>query len=413
MNNRIKSIFIKNFTNLSLNQAVNILIAIVATPILFQNLGDSQFGLVNLAFSIFMLMSIVVSYGYHLNGPKQISLLNNINKEANLIKNLVSLRLFIAIVLSLIILVFIFTTSFFDNYKLIILYSIPILFSEAIHPVFYLQGKNNLSVLAILNAVSKLIYLLLIILTITNPNDAFKVNLIYGSVLSIVYFFYWILFFKKNKIKIDFIDLNHIKVRLHENFKFFMSSVAGHISIHSTLVILKLFTNNSELGKFALANKVAFLLRMIPVFIIQSVLQNATIINKNDNLNLNKYLNYYFKRGLVLTFGVGVLCTLFSKWIILIFSGEEIVYSNQILSLLSFIPFLAMLNFKNILLILINEKKDVLNKSTWYSLAVMIPLALMLSYYFKGFGLAIALLISEFISFIIHTILLSKSKING
>ena len=413
MNNRIKSIFIKNFTNLSLNQAVNILIAIVVTPILFQNLGDSQFGLVNLAFSIFMLMSIVVSYGYHLNGPKQISLLNNINKEATLIKNLVSLRLFIAIVLSLIILVFIFTTSFFDNYKLIILYSIPILFSEAIHPVFYLQGKNNLSVLAILNAVSKLIYLLLIILTITSPNDAFKVNLIYGSVLSIVYFFYWILFFKKNKIKIDFIDLNQIKVRLHENFKFFMSSVAGHISIHSTLVILKLFTNNSELGKFALANKVAFLLRMIPVFIIQSVLQNATIINKNDNLNLNKYLNYYFKRGLVLTFGVGVLCTLFSRWIILIFSGEEIVYSSQILSLLSFIPFLAMLNFKNILLILINEKKDILNKSTWYSLAVMIPLALILSYYFKGFGLAIALLISEFISFIIHTILLSKSKING
>ena len=55
---------------------------------------------------------------------------------------------------------------------------------------------------------------------------------------------------------------------------------------------------------------------------------------------------------------MGVLCTLFSKWIILMFSGEEIIYSNQILSLLSFIPFLAMLNFKNILIILINEKKD-------------------------------------------------------
>ena len=60
-----------------------------------------------------------------------------------------------------------------------------------------------------------------------------------------------------------------------------------------------------------------------------------------------------------------------------------------------------------------NLKKDVLNKSTWYSLFVMIPLALVLSYYFKGLGLAIALLISEFISFIIHTILLSKSKLNG
>ena len=61
----------------------------------------------------------------------------------------------------------------------------------------------------------------------------------------------------------------------------------------------------------------------------------------------------------------------------------------------------------------INEKKDVLNKSTWYSLFVMIPLALLLSYYFKGFGLAVALLMSEFISFIIHTILLSKTKLNA
>ena len=411
MNKKVKNVFIKNFINLSLNQGVNIFIAIIVTPILFQNLGDSQFGLVNYAFSIFMLISIVVSYGYHLNGPKQISILNDINKEASLIKNLVSLRLFIAIVISLIIIVFTVTTSLFNNYKLIILFSIPILFSEAVHPVFYLQGKNNLSVLAILNTVSKIIYLALIVITITNPDDAFKVNLIYGSVLSIIYLLYWILFFQKKKLKIDFVGLNQIKFRLNENFKFFMSSVAGHISIHSSLVIIKFFVNDSELGKFALANKVAFLMRMIPIFIIQSVLQNATVINKNDNPNLNKYLNYYFKRGLILTFSMGVLCTLFSKWIILMFSGEEIIYSNQILSLLSFIPFLAMLNFKNILIILINEKKDVLNKSTWYSLFVMIPLALILSYYFKGFGLAIALLISEFISFIIHTILLSKSNI--
>ena len=413
MNKKVKNIFIKNFINLSLNQGVNILIAIIVTPILFQNLGDSQFGLVNYAFSIFMLISIVVSYGYHLNGPKQISILNDINKEASLIKNLVSLRLFIAIVISLIIIVFTITTSFFNNYKLIILFSIPILFSEAVHPVFYLQGKNNLSVLAILNAVSKLIYLVLIVLTITGPDDAFMVNLIYGSVLSTLYILYWILFFKKKKLKIDFSDLNQIKFRLHENFQFFMSSVAGHVSIHSALVILKLFVNDSELGKFALANRVAFLLRMIPVFIIQSVLQNATVINKNGDHNLNQYLNYYFKRGLVLTFSLGVLCTLFSKWIILLFSGEEIIYSNQILSLLSFIPFLAMLNFKNILIILINEKKDVLNKSTWYSLFFMIPLSLILSYYHGGFGLAVALLISELISFLVHTILLSKFNTNG
>ena len=412
MNKKSKNIFIKNFTNLSLNQGINILIAIVATPILFQNLGDSQFGLVNLAFSIFMLISIVVSYGYHLNGPKQISLLNKLEKEADVIKNIVSLRLFIAIIISIVIIALIYLTDFFNGYELIILFSIPILFSEAIHPVFYLQGKNNLSVLAILNAFSKLFYLGLIILSIKNQNDAFKVNLLYGSVLSLVFLVYWGLFFYKNKLKFNFVDLDKIKFRLKENFQFFMSSVAGHISIHSGIIILKLFVNNSELGKFALANKIAFLLRMIPVFIVQSVLQNASIINQNNPLALKKYLNYYFKRGLILTFITGLFFTIFSKWIIIIFSGQEIIYSNQILSVLSFIPFLAMLNFKNILLILVNEKKEILNKATWISAFIMIPLAIVLSYYYKGFGLAIALLISEFSSFIVHTILLSRSNVS-
>jgi len=412
MNKKSKNIFIKNFTNLSLNQGINILIAIVATPILFQNLGDSQFGLVNLAFSIFMFISIVVSYGYHLNGPKQISLLNKLEKEADTIKDIVSLRIFIAIIISIVIIALIYLTDFFNGYELIILFSIPILFSEAIHPVFYLQGKNNLSVLAILNAFSKLFYLGLIILSIKNQNDAFKVNLIYGSVLSLVFLVYWGLFFYKNKLKFHFVDLDKIKFRLKENFQFFMSSVAGHISIHSGIIILKLFVNNSELGKFALANKIAFLLRMIPVFIVQSVLQNASIINQNNPLALKKYLNYYFKRGLILTFITGLFFTIFSKWIIIIFSGQEIIYSNQILSVLSFIPFLAMLNFKNILLILVNEKKEILNKATWISAFIMIPLAVTLSYYYKGFGLAIALLISEFSSFIVHTILLSRSNVS-
>ncbi|MDA9362219.1 oligosaccharide flippase family protein [Flavobacteriaceae bacterium] len=412
MNKKSKNIFIKNFTNLSLNQGINILIAIVATPILFQNLGDSQFGLVNLAFSIFMLISIVVSYGYHLNGPKQISLLNKLEKEADTIKDIVSLRLFIAIIISLVIIALIYLTDFFNGYELIILFSIPILFSEAIHPIFYLQGKNNLSVLALLNAFSKLFYLGLIILSIKNQNDAFKVNLLYGSVLSLVFLVYWGLFFYKNKLKFHFVDLDKIKFRLKENFQFFMSSVAGHISIHSGIIILKLFVNNSELGKFALANKIAFLLRMIPVFIVQSVLQNSSIINQNNPLALKKYLNYYFKRGLILTFITGLFFTIFSKWIIIIFSGQEIIYSNQILSVLSFIPFLAMLNFKNILLILVNEKKEILNKATWISAFIMIPLAIVLSYYYKGFGLAVALLISEFSSFIVHTILLSRSNVS-
>ena len=48
----IKSIFSKNFINLTLNQGVNIIATLIYTPILFQILGEENFGLIQLAFSV-------------------------------------------------------------------------------------------------------------------------------------------------------------------------------------------------------------------------------------------------------------------------------------------------------------------------------------------------------------------------
>ena len=57
----IKSIFTKNFVNLTLNQGVNIISTLIYTPILFQTLGDENFGLMHLAFSIVIMLSILTN----------------------------------------------------------------------------------------------------------------------------------------------------------------------------------------------------------------------------------------------------------------------------------------------------------------------------------------------------------------
>jgi len=405
---KVKNVIINNFINLSINQGVNILIAIIVTPLLFKNLGDIQYGLVNLSLSIFLLMSILISYGYHLNGPKQISISNNLNDELDLINSIISLRFFIASIIALTIVIIVITTDLFRTYEFIILLSIPILFSEAIHPIFYLQGKDNLSVLGILNIFSKTIYLFLILLFINNEEDAPFVNFFFGISLFIVYLCFWIKFYSKNYFKWTNIDI--LLLRFKENFQYFFSSVAGHISINSSLIILKLFVDNKELGQFALANRIALLLRMIPVFIIQSVLQSASVLLKKDNLLFNKYLNNYYLKGLIFTFSIGLFFVFFSDWVIIFFSGEQIDYASKNLVILSFIPFLATLNFKNIVIILVHDKKNILNKATWISLIFMVSVTFFMSFKYKGLGLSIALLISEIINFLIHYYLLKNEK---
>ncbi|MBT4246455.1 MAG: oligosaccharide flippase family protein [Flavobacteriaceae bacterium] len=410
MSNKVKNAFFKNFFNLSLNQGINILVAIIVTPILFQNLGESEYGLVNLAFSIVMILSIIVSYGYHLNGPKRISLLNTIEEKKELINEIISLRISLAFITTVLIYFLITFSNFFIGYENVIMFSLVILYSEALHPIFYLQGENNLSILAVTNAISKLIYVALIILLIKNPDDSFLVNLLFGGVLSIVYLVFWVSIFLKNNIRFAWPKADKIIYRIKENFDFFFSSIAGHISIHGGIIILSNFIDNIELGKFALAQRIGMLLRMIPIFITQAVLQNASVINQNRKSYLNDYLNKFYLKGLLFTFVIGILVTVTSKWIIIFLSGEEILYSQEILSLLSFIPFLGMLNFKNIIKILVEEKKKILNKATWITVFFMISLSIIMSFYFGGKGLAIALLFSEFISFIIHSILLNNEN---
>jgi len=406
--------FIKNFFNLIINQVVNIFIALLATRILFERLGEVQFGFVNLALSVVLLLSISVSYGYHLNGPKRIALFRDESKKKQiLINEIIVTRVIIAIFMAIFLFCLTYFFGFFKPYSTLLYYSLILLFSEALFPMFYFQGNDKIAWFSLINIFAKGAYLLLIILIIKTPNDAIYVNFLFGFTSFLVYIIFWIFIYKKEKIKWVWVSIYNIKKRLIENFQFFISSIAGHVSIHSGLIILASFVNNTVLGKFALAQKIGLLMRMVPVFFTQAILQKATILFEKDKIEFKIYVNRIFVIGLVITFLMGLMVIILSKWIIFLLAGSYVVYSENILKILAFIPFLSMLNFNNMIEILVNEKKYLLTKATWITAIIMLVLAIISSYYYGGYGLSIALVITEIVSFIVYSSLLIKNKHEG
>ena len=406
--------FIKNFFNLIINQGVNIFIALLATRILFERLGEVQFGFVNLALSVVLLLSISVSYGYHLNGPKRIALFRDESKKKQiLINEIIVTRIIIAISIAIFLFCLTYFFGFFKPYSTLLYYSLILLFSEALFPMFYFQGNDKIAWFSLINIFAKGAYLLLIVLIIKTPNDAIYVNFLFGSTSFLVYIIFWIFIYKKEKIKWVWVSIYNIKKRLIENFQFFISSIAGHVSIHSGLIILASFVNNTVLGKFALAQKIGLLMRMVPVFFTQAILQKATILFEKDKIEFKIYVNRIFVIGLVITFLMGLMVIILSKWIIFLLAGSYVVYSENILKILAFIPFLSMLNFNNMIEILVNEKKYLLTKATWITAIIMLVLAIISSYYYGGYGLSIALVITEIVSFIVYSSLLIKNKHEG
>ncbi len=401
----IKNVFVRNFFNLSLNQGVNILLAIIVTPILYQNLGQADFGLVSLCFSIVTILNIIVSYGFHLNGPKRIAVVkSNIKKVQFLVNDIVSLRIVIAFCLLLVIIIFEPYFGWTYKYKLIFLFSLICLFREALIPDFFLQGTDSLFYSAINNFFSKAIYLLLIIFFIKSPEESFLVNFFFGVSSVFVYIIFWIFLFKKNKINGLKLNFKNIFKNLVQNFKFFLSSVAGHVSLHSSLIILSKFINDIELGQFALAHRVIFLLRLIPTFFVQSILQKASILKKE--IMIKNFTQKYYLIGLLLTLITAIFVIVFSKYIIYILSGEIVKLSIQLLCILSLIPFLAMLNFKNIVFILVHELQEILFKASYISSLFTILISILGSLYYGSIGICISLLLSEIFTFMTFSILL-------
>ena len=406
-----KGIFIKNFFNLIINQGINILIALLATRILFSTLGEAQYGLVNLALSVVLLSSITVSYGYHLNGPKRIALFRDESaKKETLINEIIVTRIIIAIGMAIILFCLTYFFGFFKSYAALLYYSLILLFSQALFPMFYFQGNDKIAWASLVNAFAKGAYLLLIVLFIKRPEDAIYVNFLFGITALIVYTVSWIIIYKKEKIKWVWVSIHNIKKRFVENFQFFISSIAGHVSIHGGLIILANFVNNSVLGEFALAQKIALLMRMVPVFFTQAILQKASILYKSDKAEFKRYVNLIFIIGLSITFAMGLIAIIFSKWIIFLLAGSQVLYSEAILKILAFIPFLSMLNFNNMIKILVDEKKHLLTKATWVTAIAMLILATIGGYYYGGYGLSIALVITEIVSFVVHSVLLIKNK---
>ena len=399
-----KSIFIKNFSNLIINQCINIFIVLLATRVLFNRLGEAQYGLVNLALSVVLLLSITVSYGYHLNGPKRIALFRDDSvKKQTLINEIIVTRIIIAIGMAIILFCLSYFFGFFKSYASLLYYSLILLFSQALFPMFYVQGNDKIEWFSLVNIFAKGSYLILIVLFIKTPKDATYVNFIFGFTALMVYTVFWIIIYKKEKIKWVWVSIHNIKKRFIENFQFFTSSIAGHVSIHGGLIVLASFVNNTVLGEFALAQKIALLMRMIPVFFTQAVLQKATILFKKDKTEFNSYINQIFIVGLSITFVMGLSVIILSKWIIFLFAGSHVIYSQTILKILAFIPFLSMLNFNNMIKILVNEKKHLLSRASWVTAIIMLILAIIGSYYYGGYGLSIALVLTEIMSFIVYS----------
>lgn len=407
----IRNKSIQNFIFLVIIQASNILISLISMPLLIQSIGVDQFGLVNLALSVIILLNILVGFGYNLSGPRDVAIQQG-NKEqlSHLFSNIISSKILMAACASLLILIGVYVLDLFKEYQTILVFSCLLLFSEATLPLWFFQGMEKMKLISIANVFSKLLFLMGIVLFIHQPEQAKWVNFLLGgsgfaiNSLLLLYVHY--------EMDIRFYKPRFVQVfkSLKENTLLFLSNLASHISINGGLIVLSFFSAAATLGMFSLAERITMVLRMLPALIIQAIYPNASKLYQD---NLPRFFNFLKKTyliALLLGAGLSVFTFFTAGFIVEILAKERLEEAILFLKILAFVPFLACLNIINVTMLLVTDQKDQLFKASWQMCIYMLIASVALTSQFGGIGLCIALLSTEVVIFLICTILIYKKN---
>ncbi|WP_158855810.1 oligosaccharide flippase family protein [Lunatibacter salilacus] len=398
----LKNPALQNFIFLLVIQSSNILITLISMPILIQVLGVDQFGLISLALSVVFLANYFVDFGFSINSPREVALLQDQKPElSRIFSTLLIGKVLLAGCASGLIILLIFLFGFFEEYQTILVFSLILLFSEATNMAWFFQGMEKLKLVSLANIVARAMFLLAIILYIQHPDQAKWVNFTMGSatfVMNLAVILYAVRSF----------DLTWIipKARalfdlMKGNLSLLLSNLAIFVSTKGSIIILSFFSTAEMLGMFSLAERPVMVIRLIPSLVIQAIFPRASRLYLHEPDKFTSYVKKSYVYCIVFGLIISLLTFLLAPYIVFLLSKRNLPEAVFFLKLMAFVPFLASLNVVNMVVFLVKNQKSILMNVSFALCVFMISVTAISIHLVGPMGAAIGILATEAFVFVL------------
>lgn len=162
------------------SMAANYLIPLASLPILTRALGVSNFGIYAIAQALTIILCQVIDFGFILNGSREAATTSTRNQLSTLYSTVQNARLLIFIPIFLIVTFALLTARLpFDAYFLLTMI-VPAIVGTLMQSIWLYQGISQFGTLAIVNWLSKGLYLVFIFLYVHGPSDLMLATSGYG-----------------------------------------------------------------------------------------------------------------------------------------------------------------------------------------------------------------------------------------
>jgi len=396
---------LSNFVALGLVQGTNFLIPLLVFPYLIRVLGAEKFGVIVFAQTFIQYLIIVTDYGFNLSATREISLNRNNTKKISEIFNAVLHSKLVLTILAFVVLVIllIFVPKFRNEYEIYLL-GFPMVVGQALLPVWFFQGIEQMRFLTYFNLASRLSILLMIILFIKETNHYSWVLFFYSVGYLIAGVMSLFVVYKFFNITLQKPQFSQIKEQLKEGWHIFLSifSVSFYTNLH--IIILGFFTSDKMVGFYGIAEKLMIIVKTLTIIFNQSIYPRACQLVDTGFKQTFSFLSRMSLFFSSLLFFVCLLIFLFAEQIIFLLMGNYSVESVLILRIIIFAPFITSLHLPIANIFLVYHKNKLYSSILILAAFLSLISNIIFAYLFQGRGVAFTTLSIEIIVTVIFFI---------
>ncbi len=387
-----------NFLSLTVLQAANYLLPLITLPYLVKVLGIEYFGLLAFATATIAYFGILTDYGFNLTATKEVSIYReNREKIIEIFSSVMSIKFLLLLLSFFLLLLLIFSFERFSAHWEIYLLTFGSIIGQFLFPIWFFQGMEEMRYITYLNLIAKSIFVGAIFLFVEQRGDLYLVPLFFSMGSIIAGLTSLVLIYQKFNVSFKIQNFKTIRVYLVDGWHVFLSRF--YVSMYTTtnLILLGLFTNNTLVGYYAIAEKIVLAIAGIFEPLNQTI---YPYLARKYQENFQHFVAFIKKIALIfitLSSIFVLLSEYFIDELIYLVQGSyetTITYLLAIFLLRVFTyPFGGLLSNSLIIMKQTKEYIRVMNYTVLLNF-LLVPIAI---YYFQAIGLIVAFLVVTFL----------------
>ena len=404
-----------NFLALSVLQGANFLLPLLTFPYLVRVLGVDKFGLVMFAQAFMVYFTMLAEYGFNLSGTREISThRNNHTRVVQIFSSIMLARLILILVGFIAMNIIVFSFEKFAQNWLLYYATYGMVVGTALFPVWFFQGVEKMKYISILSLVAKSIFTISIFIFVNETSDYIYVPLINALGYIVVGIISLFIIQKDFHVAIQIQPLKRIKIQFLRGWNIFISKISINLYTATNTFILGVFTNETTVGYYAIAEKVVRIVTSLFAPFYQAIYPYIVALVKKSKKSSKQFINKVFFYTFFISLFIWTVLYVFSGTLFNIIFGSHVAVSIELFKILS--PLIVILPVAYLLfnVVLLSYKMDKYFSKIYMAGGVLNILFLVLFFLIsnnKALAVSYALLLSETIITLFAIKLLVKHNI--